>query len=90
MVRNEDIIGKRFGKLVVKSLDRQDKKHYYFLCQCDCGNIKSIRKGSLISGNTTSCGCNYKTSNHNMQYYKERTAKLETMLQELGIAIDEE
>jgi len=61
MSKNQ-IIGKRFGRLVVV---RQDKvvnasgwrKRYYFLCKCDCGNIKSIQKDALVYGTTRSCGC---------------------------------
>ena len=26
-------------------------------CQCDCGKVVEVRRDSLISGNTTSCGC---------------------------------
>lgn len=59
-----DIIGKRFGKLVVIKFDHR-KPHktgtgftYYYLCQCDCGNTKVIDRGSLKRTNgTTSCGC---------------------------------
>lgn len=29
----------------------------YWVCQCDCGNIKEIKKYNIINGNTTSCGC---------------------------------
>lgn len=29
----------------------------YYKCECDCGNIKSIQRSSLIGGKTKSCGC---------------------------------
>lgn len=46
----------RFGRLVV--LDKiREKKRIYFVCKCDCGNIKKIRRDSLVSGVTVSCGC---------------------------------
>lgn len=40
----------------------------YYLCQCECGNIKWIRSDSLKNGDTKSCGClakatQFKTSN---------------------------
>lgn len=57
MMNFEEMINKRFGKLVV--LKKTDKKKYktYFLCQCDCGNKTIVEYYSLIYGNTKSCGC---------------------------------
>jgi len=59
-----DLIGKRFGRLVVigRAKDRYTKnmnKVIYYLCLCDCGNKKEIRGTSLRrkDGPTTSCGC---------------------------------
>ena len=56
-MRKLDIIGQRFGMLVVLSEDPERKN--YMICQCDCGNIKSIRKWSLTTDNrpSRSCGC---------------------------------
>ena len=54
----KDIIGQRFGKLVVFSRDDKDSDgSYNYLCQCDCGVIKKINGVSLRCGITTSCGC---------------------------------
>lgn len=52
-----DLIGRRFGKLVVSENDVTRKG--YVLCQCDCGKIKSIRATSLTKKKqpTRSCGC---------------------------------
>ena len=56
-------IGDRFGKLVVikyEGLRKQasrDKNESWYICQCDCGNIKSIRGNDLSSGAVISCGC---------------------------------
>ena len=59
-----DIVGKRFGKLVVLSFDHKEPHKnstgftYYYLCKCDCGNTKVIDRGSLRRTNgTKSCGC---------------------------------
>ena len=52
----KDLTGQRFGRLVVLSRDTT-KKGVYWNCQCDCGNIKSIRSNSLTLGKTKSCGC---------------------------------
>jgi hypothetical protein len=59
--RNEDITGKRFGRLTAIKLDhvRQPQKGrplQYWLCRCDCGNEKVILKYNL-GKSTFSCGC---------------------------------
>lgn len=55
------IIGKRYGRLVVLSLDHKTKRgNTYWLCQCDCGNKVVVYRGGLTSGDTTSCGCYHK------------------------------
>lgn len=53
----EDIIDKRFGRLIVKSIDGFYNHHYKYFCKCDCGNITSVERKSLLSGETKSCGC---------------------------------
>lgn len=51
--RHTNIIGKRFGSLVVeKRLPNQICR-----CKCDCGNEKDIWLGNLLNNSTTSCGC---------------------------------
>ena len=63
-INTENLIGKRFGKLIVLELAYKKransvKKHnnYYWKCRCDCGN-EVIRMGSSLKrGHTESCGC---------------------------------
>lgn len=51
-----DLTGMRFGKLFV--LRRDPSRKGYWICECDCGNRKSIRGTSLTKKNgTVSCGC---------------------------------
>lgn len=52
-----DISGNRYGRLTAISFSRKVNKKYYWLCKCDCGNTKEVRKDQLISGNVKSCGC---------------------------------
>lgn len=47
--------GQEFGLLKVISFSGKD-----VVCKCKCGNIKSYLKGNLITGNSTSCGCDRK------------------------------
>lgn len=49
----ENLIGKRFGRLVVK--EYADKRNYR--CLCDCGKETYVSKYKLTSGHTKSCGC---------------------------------
>jgi hypothetical protein len=52
------MIGRRFGRLVVLSQNGKDKRNNTtWLCQCDCGNQKSINRTGLVKGTTRSCGC---------------------------------
>lgn len=52
------LIGKRFGRLTVIEKHSYDSHgHVFWLCKCDCGNIKSIASSSLLRAMTTSCGC---------------------------------
>lgn len=54
----ENLIGKRYGKLVVKELlPSNGSGHRRWLCQCDCGNMHEVTTGNLNSGHVTNCGC---------------------------------
>lgn len=50
------IIGKRYGQLTVLSQIKEGDD-WYCKCKCDCGNITTIKRSNLTSGNTQSCGC---------------------------------
>lgn len=51
-----DLTGKKINKL--KIIKRDDtKRRRYWICECDCGEIKSIRQDLITSGHTKSCGC---------------------------------
>lgn len=52
----KDLTGKRFGRLKVLAIDTERSgKKTYWICECKCGNKKSIRSDSL--GIVNSCGC---------------------------------
>jgi hypothetical protein len=66
-----DYTGKRFGRLTVimraeDAVNKNGKRVVRYLCQCDCGNQKVIRKVHLTSGSIISCGC----------YHKERLGNI--------------
>lgn len=57
-MKKVDIIGKRFGRLmVVKELDERLDKMIVCECICDCGNTVNVKKTYLTTGETKSCGC---------------------------------
>lgn len=55
--RVHDLTGQRFGKLKVIGLDDKQSRKTYWVCECDCGNLKIARSDALLSGATKSCGC---------------------------------
>lgn len=87
------IIGKKYGKLTVLEYDNKTCK---WKCQCDCGNITYVRKDSLLSGNTSSCGCiNYSIGEKHIQeiliansiLYKPQYTNKELKLKKFDFAI---
>lgn len=54
-----NLTGRKFGKLTVLGRDYSyvSSKRTKWICQCECGNVKSILRDSLLSGRSRSCGC---------------------------------
>lgn len=56
-----DLIGSRFGRLLVKKLikpkRRYGRRYRRWLCLCDCGKVKIVFTEDLRSGQVKSCGC---------------------------------
>lgn len=85
ILQQDDFIGRRFGRLVVLQLESIVKNYQkIYLCRCDCGKTKKIRRSALTSGATVSCGCynkeiitgnknNYK---HGLTKYGEKQPRL--------------
>lgn len=54
----KDLVGQRFGRLVVTERVGSDQfKRAMWKCQCDCGKIRVIYGFNLTQGRTKSCGC---------------------------------
>lgn len=55
------IAGERFGRLVAVSKvpkpEGQKATGSWWLFRCDCGGFACFRRGLVVSGNTSSCGC---------------------------------
>lgn len=58
-MRKLDLVGVRFGRLVVVSLSDQKggRNQRKWECICDCGNRKTVQGESLRDGSSKSCGC---------------------------------
>lgn len=57
-----NLIGQKFGHWTVLERDLSKKGTAYWICQCQCGTIRSVCGSSLRDGRSTSCGC-YRTEN---------------------------
>lgn len=57
----KDLTGQKFGRLTILKRDESKPKGcgkpVFWICECDCGNVKSIRGDHIKSGATQSCGC---------------------------------
>lgn len=54
----EDLIGRRFGRLVVIEAVESGNSHgQKFLCKCDCGGSTISFQSNLKRGHSGSCGC---------------------------------
>lgn len=55
--RVKDLTGSKFGRLTVIGIADTGTRKTYWVCQCDCGNTKTVRSDSLQEGRIKSCGC---------------------------------
>lgn len=73
-MRAIDLKGKKFGKLLVKEFAGHKNNVRQWLCVCDCGTEKIIRRDHLTKGYTKSCGCEWhstKSDHKSWKGYKE-------------------
>ena len=64
-IKAKDLSGQKFGMLTVLKEDigndyinpNTGKHVKRYLCKCDCGNLRSVTAGELISGHAWNCGC---------------------------------
>lgn len=53
----KDLTGQQFGNLKVISFDKTVKGVSKWICECSCGQIKSVYGTNLTRGLSNSCGC---------------------------------
>lgn len=53
-----DLTGKRFGRwTVIKRAENSSNNRSQWVCICDCGNVKTVKRCDLSNGRSKSCGC---------------------------------
>lgn len=57
MSQKINLLGRRFGRLVVVEEQPSINRRTYWKCKCDCGNYHVAQKSNLFYGHVKSCGC---------------------------------
>lgn len=57
MPQKENLLNKRFERLLVIDEAPSKNKRTFWKCKCDCGNIIEARADALKTGKIKSCGC---------------------------------
>lgn len=55
--KKADLVGERFGLLVVIARDYPPSRRLHWWCGCDCGMTTTVTRANLESGRQISCGC---------------------------------
>ncbi len=76
-ISQKDIAGKKFGEWTAIRYAERVGSNYFWLCRCSCGSEKNVKKSSLISGKTKSCGCSMAKSISGKEYGKFKAISLE-------------
>lgn len=59
-IRNKDLVGLKFGNLVVNKFELRDKTdNVVWSCTCFCGKTFLANSNRLLSGTASNCGCIY-------------------------------
>ena len=75
MSQRIDMAGRVFGNWKVIEIDlSKDRGHgAYWICQCSCGNIRSVLGENIRLGRSASCGCTY---NHGLMEKEPRLYRI--------------
>lgn len=93
---SNDLKGKVFGRLVVKTLAGKNKQGLLvWRCECECGRESRHVGMSLVAGDTTSCGClkneliQKRATRHELtKEAQRRHGTLRTAAEEAGISYE--
>lgn len=65
--------GDAYGRWTVIQYSHKDRRNSYFHCQCECGRVSTVRRWSLLSGHSRSCGC--LADEHRMEWAEEHSGR---------------
>lgn len=74
--KQKEILGQRFGRLIVHSVNPEKINGTTYNCLCDCGNTTVRQRQRLIGGKAKSCGCIYKQHGLNGHYLYSTVVEL--------------
>lgn len=82
----KDLIGQKFGRLIVLEDVGRRNRFILWRCICECGNTVDVISSNLQKGDTTSCGC-YNKERVSEARYKDLTGQIFgrlTVLEDVG------
>jgi hypothetical protein len=82
----DDPTGRRFGRWTVIGTSEpkrytwrgHDITHRVWVCQCDCGTVRSVLAANLLAEKSTSCGCWHREAVQGWHQKQKRKAKPST------------
>ncbi len=66
MTAIKNLTGRKFNLLTPLFPTERKNGQTYWLCRCECGELKPVQYSALVSGNSKSCGCLRRQKTGNM------------------------
>ncbi len=77
MGRFIDLTGQKYNRWTVIRFIERIETAYFWLCRCECGTEKAVRRATLRKGTSISCGCWRKESTS--KRFSKRTGEANPM-----------
>lgn len=73
---SKDLTGLVVEMLTFQSFSHRKKGHDYWICKCECGNVKVMASYYILRGNSKSCGCHRESCKVKHGLYRTRIYKI--------------
>lgn len=74
-----NLLGQKFGRLLVIDREYNGKESAYWKCKCECGNTITVNGADLKNNHTKSCGCLRSGGEYNIiQWLEKHNIKYES------------